>query len=182
MLRVQIAGDRRRSNMVLVMILHATKTLRDRLRPALLHPGAVPNQGSNPLGPWYATALMWRPQMALFVNAATLFPILVPLAPAAGLLSRLPNAIAAALEAQEVPSLVLSAEVKAARHVVVAATGNRSVLGVMNEFAHLGRLYLRDGLHLDDIARALSEVPCGPLYKTWVTPARALEAAVAPGR
>ena len=34
------------------------------------------------LGDWYANVLFWRPQVALFVNAATFIPVLMPLAPA----------------------------------------------------------------------------------------------------
>jgi hypothetical protein len=33
------------------------------------------------LGQWYATAVFWKPQVALFVNESTLLPVLMPLAP-----------------------------------------------------------------------------------------------------
>src|SRR6185369_8743625 len=46
------------------------------------------------LGDWYASAWAWRPQVALFVSEATLFPILMPLAPAATLLARFPDGLA----------------------------------------------------------------------------------------
>jgi hypothetical protein len=40
------------------------------------------------LGDWYATALSWRPQVALFVNEATLLPVLMPMAPAGIVMGR----------------------------------------------------------------------------------------------
>jgi hypothetical protein len=33
------------------------------------------------LGDWFATVMFWRPQVALFVNATTLLPVFMPLAP-----------------------------------------------------------------------------------------------------
>jgi hypothetical protein len=31
------------------------------------------------LGSWYATVLLWKPQVALLVNEKTLLPVLMPL-------------------------------------------------------------------------------------------------------
>jgi hypothetical protein len=39
------------------------------------------------LGSWYATVLLWKPQVALLVNEKTLLPVLMPLAPAKDLLA-----------------------------------------------------------------------------------------------
>jgi len=56
-----------------VLIVHATKKLLDRLkRPA----ERLEEVSTGFLGPWYATALFWRPQVALFVNERTLLPVL----------------------------------------------------------------------------------------------------------
>ena len=63
----------------------------------------------------------------------------------------------------------------------LAKTNNRSVVGVMNEFIHLGDHY-RDDVGGDDLiglARWLSETPCGPLYGSHVSPDRELAALVA---
>ncbi len=59
-----------------------------------------------------------------------------------------------------------------------AKTANRSVLGVMNEFTHLAEAY-RDtepGHDLLDLALRLATTPCGPLYRTNVSPDRELAA------
>jgi hypothetical protein len=44
------------------------------------------------LGNWYGTALFWRPQLTLLVDEGTLFPVLMPLAPAATPLDGFPEA------------------------------------------------------------------------------------------
>ena len=46
-------------------------------------------QSTTLLGEWYATALLWKPQVALLVNETTLLPALMPLAPAATLSTRI---------------------------------------------------------------------------------------------
>lgn len=79
-----------------MLVIHATKKLRDRLPSAPAHGG---EELSTALGAWYATALFWRPHVALFVNEATLVPLLVPLAPAAGLIDRFVIEVAALLGA-----------------------------------------------------------------------------------
>ena len=56
-------------------------------------------QSSTALGSWYATALFWKPQVALFVNESTLVPVLMPLAPAATVIDRFPAALATLPEA-----------------------------------------------------------------------------------
>lgn len=39
-------------------------------------------QSTIVLGQWYATAVSWKPQVALFANEGTLLPVLTPLASA----------------------------------------------------------------------------------------------------
>ena len=62
--------------------MRATRKLLDRISPPTLRDG---EQSTTRLGVWYATALSWRPQVALLVNEPTLLPVLMPLAPAATL-------------------------------------------------------------------------------------------------
>src|SRR5437762_12445809 len=103
------------------------------------------------MGEWYATALFWKPQIALLVNESTLLPVLMPLAQAATLATRIGQQIIT---------------------VRTAKTANRSVLGVMNEFTHLAEAY-RDtdpGPDLPDLALRLATTPCGPLYHPNVRP------------
>ena len=70
-------------NVDTVYSLNATKKLRDRAKQPVLPAVADPTTW---LGNWYGTVLFWRPQLALLVNEQTLFPVLMPLAPAAAVL------------------------------------------------------------------------------------------------
>jgi hypothetical protein len=90
-----------------VLIVRATKKLLDRIGPPNLGEG---ERSTTLMGQWYATALFWKPQVALFVNEPTLLPVLVPLAPAATLLARFPQQLAAVLAAYGTPDAVIDEE------------------------------------------------------------------------
>ena len=87
-----------------MLIVRATKKLLDRIGPPSLGEGGP---STTLLGQWYATALFWKPQVALFVNEPTLLPVLMPLAPAATLLARFPQQLAAVLTAHGIPDAVI---------------------------------------------------------------------------
>jgi hypothetical protein len=158
-----------------MLIVRATKKLLDRIGGPTLGAG---EQSTTLLGQWYATALRWRPQVALMVNETTLLPVLMPLAPAATLPARAGDQIAAVLAAHGVPGPTIAAELEQMRQWRTAATANRSVVGVMNEFTFLADAW-RDG-HVDLLALALrlAATPCGPLYSTHGSPDHALAAHV----
>jgi hypothetical protein len=78
------------------------------------------------------------------VNEATLLPVLMPLAPAATLPARVGDQIASVLTAHGVPGPIVAAESEQMRQWRTAATANRSVVGIMNEFAFLADAW-RDG-------------------------------------
>lgn len=160
-----------------MLIVRATKKLLDRLGPPTLQEG---EQSTALLGQWYATALFWKPQIALLVNEPTLLPVLMPLAPAATLPTRIGQQIITVLAAHGVPHTILDEERQHMRDCRTAKTANRSVLGVMNEFTHLAEAY-RDtgpGHDLLDLALRLATTPCGPLHRTNVSPDRELAALV----
>ena len=123
-----------------MFVVHATKKLLDRLRE---RPTAPVHQSTNALGAWYATALFWRPQIALFVNEATLLPVFVPLAPAATVVDRFPNALRVILQAYAVERSFLDNEIAGMTEHQVAKTASRSVVGIMNEFTFLASYRLR---------------------------------------
>jgi hypothetical protein len=95
-----------------VLIVRATKKLRDRIGPPSLDGD---ERSTTVLGEWYATALFWKPQVALFVNEPTLLPVLLPLAPAATLLARFPQQAAAVLAAHGAPDAIISEELRQMR-------------------------------------------------------------------
>ena len=152
--------------------LHCTKKLLDRMHPQI----ETPRNASTRLGNWYATALFWKPQMALIVNERTLLPVMLPLAPAATVAQRFPAALKTVLQAMDVPAEFIAAEIESMNDVIYAKTSNRSVVGVMNEFVFLADGYRdRNGL-IDPLAvsRQLAQTPCGPLYKGAICPDKAV--------
>lgn len=152
--------------------LHCTKKLLDRVGPPVDPPG----HASTRLGNWYATALFWKPQMALMVNERTLLPVILPLAPAASVGKRFPEALKGLLKALDLPAEFIESEIEGMGDVAYAKTSNRSVVGVMNEFAFLAEGYRdRNGL-IDPLALSLklAHTPCGPLYKGAVFPDKAV--------
>ena len=158
-----------------MLIVRATKKLLDRIGPPSLGEG---EQSTTLMGQWYATAMFWKPQVALFVSEPTLLPVLMPLAPAATLLARFPQQLAAVLAAHETPGAVIDEEQRQMRDRRLAKTANRSVVGIMNEFTFLAGAYRGDTPAPDLLALAmrLAATPCGPLYSKHVSPDRELAA------
>lgn len=117
-----------------MLIVRATKKL---LRLAGPSTAADQDRGTTLLGPWYATVLFWRPRVVLLVNEMTLLPVLLPLAPAATLTTRIAEQVATVLSAHHVPAAILDQERRHMTSCQLGNTANRSVVGVMNEFAHL---------------------------------------------
>jgi len=152
--------------------LHCTKKLLDRIRPRLDAPVAATTQ----LGAWYATALFWKPQMALLVNERTLLPVMLPLAPATTVAQRFPAALTKVLQAMNLPAEFIETEISDMRDLVYAKTSNRSVVGIMNEFAVLAAGYRDRNSLIDHLALSLklAHTPCGPLYKGAVFPDKAV--------
>ena len=151
---------------------HCTRKLLERIKPVIQDP----KQNSNCLGAWYATALFWKPQLALLVNERTLLPVMMPLAPAASLAQRFPQALAKVLNALDVNPLLIQTELSQMTEVRFAKTANRKVLGIMNEFIFSIDNY-RNHVGDEDLLQLslwLAHTPCSPLYKTAVFPDQAV--------
>jgi hypothetical protein len=158
-----------------VLIVRGTKKLRDRVRGVT--PGGAGDESTTVLGDWFATALFWRPQVAMFVNARTLLPVFVPLAPTATLFDRASAAIASVLQRHGVADDVVAAELAAMAEVRLAPTNDRSVLGVMNGFAAFADQCVHDGVDdLEELSMRVSELIVGPLMKRAGSPDRELAA------
>jgi hypothetical protein len=161
--------------------IHATRKLLDRVGCRV--DGSI-MASSTALGDWYATALFWKPQVALLVNEKTLFPVLMPLAPATTLIDRFPAEPGIVLDAHGIDREFIEAELAAMGEGRYAKTTNRSTVGVMNEFALLAGSYRREQSINDllSLALELADTPCGPLYPRHITPAAELQAMVASSR
>jgi hypothetical protein len=158
-----------------MLVVHGTRKFLDRAG----RPTAIPDDRSTTLlGDWHATVLFWKPQVGLFVNDATLLPVLVPFAPAASVIDRFRTSVEEVLDAHGLSRSFIDAEVAQMIEHRLATTDNRSVIGIMNEFARLGEAY-RDPVGIPDLkalSMRLAETPCGPLYSRHVSPDRELAA------
>ncbi len=152
----------KRDRLGAVMVVRGTKKFLDRAG-RLNGSEAQPTTGV--LGDWYANVWFWRPQVALFVNAKTLLPVIVPLAPASSVIARFPTAFAEVAMRLGVGADVVHDEVAEMATWTLAKTASRSVLGVMNEFAHLADSYRerQDFIDLVELSLWLAHVPCTPL-------------------
>ncbi len=121
--------------------VRGTKKFLDRVG----RPVADPPSSTTVLGDWYANVLFWRPQAALFVNATTFVPVLMPLAPAAGVVARFPMAMAEVLAALGVDLRFVEAETTEMSSFGLAKTASRQVLGVMNEFTFMAEHAISTG-------------------------------------
>ena len=97
---------------LMTFTIHCTKKLLDRVKLPISTTPAAP---TTCLGNWYATALFWKPQVALLVNERTLLPVLMPLAPAADLAKRFPEYLASVLFAHGAPHALIEHELSAMR-------------------------------------------------------------------
>lgn len=159
-----------------MLVVRGTKKLRDRVKGAPVVDG---DASTTALGDWFATALFWRPQVALLVNHRTLLPMFVELAPAATLLDRVPDAIEVVLRRHGVSDAFLSAERDAMGDVRIGPTNDRSVVGVMNEFAFHGECLWKDGLRdLEALSLRMASLILGPLHHRSGSPNRELAAVV----
>jgi hypothetical protein len=90
--------------------LHFTKKLLDRVK---ISDASSVSTLTTVIGSWYATALFWKPQVALPLNERTLLPLLMPLAPASTLVQRLPHELADILVMYEANQVFIAREVVA---------------------------------------------------------------------
>lgn len=164
--------------------LHCTKKLLERIKPDIVTLG----HSDTALGGWYATVLFWKPQIALLVSERTLLPVLMPLAPAATLALRFPAQLALVLKEHNAPSEFIAREIWRMDTVQYSKTANRSVVGILNEFVRQAEFWLAayayekgDDDDLLAISAKLAETPCSPLYKSPVSPDRALQELVTAG-
>ena len=112
---------RLRDTLQIVFVVHGTKKFLDRVAPS--PPLEPTEQSTTRLGAWYAAVLFWPdPQVALFVNELTLLPLLVPLAPAATVINRMPHTATAAFTALGLMDFIALELAEMSQHRVVRRT------------------------------------------------------------
>jgi uncharacterized protein DUF6933 len=99
-------------------------------------------------------------------------------APAATLTARIIEQIATVLAAHAAPHEIIEEELRRIRVCRLAKTANRSVVGIMTEFAHLAEIHRHHNFDQDllNLALRLATTPCGPLHRSTVSPDRELHA------
>jgi len=153
--------------------LHCSKQLLDRVSSGLSEPAGT---GGNILGNWYAKAIFSKPQVALFVNERTLLPVLMPLAPASSLVERFPQYLFKVLLSQGVSESFMQQELNSLDEVVYCKSTNRSIIGILNMFTYHLESYQSIHYANDwyELSMMMADTPCGPLYKSTITPGNAL--------
>ncbi|MEO7192071.1 MAG: hypothetical protein ABI051_13540 [Vicinamibacterales bacterium] len=144
-----------------VVILRPTRKLRSFL-PAT---DVVPATSDTALGDWYVNRIVIdkRP-LLLLVSSTSLLPILVPARDVRRLRSRLAELVSARLKRCGIDDETIAAEAEAMSQVAVGPTVDRSVVGIMVDFAKALPSYLEPGrwddATLEAVEARLAETPC----------------------
>lgn len=117
------------------------------------------------LGDWYVNRLVVdRQPLLLLVSALSLLPIVLPARDVRTLPDRLGDVVRGRLRRLGVAAKVIDAEITAMTPVTVAPTVNRSVVGIMVDFAKAIPSYLPerawDATALPYVEAHLAETPC----------------------
>ena len=160
-----------------MFVVHGTKKFLDRAH-STTPPAPDPPPVTTILGAWYATALFWQPQIALFVNEPTRLPLFVPLGLSATVIPRMTQTAAAVFTALGLSKEFITREVTEMGSHQLTKTANRSVLGSMNDFAYLAQAHrtAKSPTDLLELSLRLAQTPCGPLYRSHISPDREITA------
>ena len=144
-----------------MVILRRTR----KLSAVLPETAAGPVTSDTALGDWYVNRVVVdRQPLLLLVSSTTLLPILVPARDVRGLPGRLAAIVAARLRRCGIDESIIRAEVEAMESVVVGATVDRSVLGILVDFAKCVPFHLEvgqwDETTLVAVEARLAETPC----------------------
>lgn len=144
-----------------MVILRPTRKLSSLL-PAT---DIVPVSSDTALGDWYVNRLVVdRRPLLLLVSSTSLLPMLIPAREVRGLPDRLATVVEARLKRCGVDDRTIAAEVRAMASVAVGPTADRSVLGIMVDFAKAVPYHLQPGQWGEAALRLaeerLAETPC----------------------
>jgi hypothetical protein len=125
----------------------------------------VPVCGDTALGDWYVNRIVVdRQPLLLLVSSTSLLPILLPARDVRSLPARLGELVAARLRRWSIDVRAIDAEQQAMQTVVVGPTVDRSVVGIMVDFAKAVPYHLEPGKWNDEtlehVEGRLAETPC----------------------
>jgi hypothetical protein len=143
-----------------MVILRPTRKLNSSL-----HGGHVTRMSDTALGDWYVNRIVVdRQPLLLLVSSASLLALLLPAREVRGLPARLADLVGARLERCGIDALAIEAERRAMTPVVIGQTVDRSVLGIMVDFAKSVPYHLEPGqwdeTSLRSVEERLAETPC----------------------
>jgi hypothetical protein len=144
-----------------MVILRRTRKLSTVLPEAAVALAA----SDTALGDWYVNRVVVdRQPLLLIVSSTTLLPIVTPARDVRGLPDRLAGLVAGRLRHLGIDESIIEAEVEAMDSVVIGATIDRSVLGIVVDFAKCLPFYLEAGrwdeTTLEAAEARLAETPC----------------------
>jgi hypothetical protein len=144
-----------------MVILRPTKKFGSLLPTA----ETVPVCTDTALGDWYVNRIVVdRKPLLLLVSSTSLLPMLLPARDVRGLPERLGALVAARLRRYRIDAGAIAAEQQAMRPVVIGPTVDRSVLGIMVDFAKAVPYHLEPGKWKEDalefVEARLAETPC----------------------
>ncbi len=136
-----------------------------KLSASLPNSGATPPTSDTALGDWYVNRIVVdRQPLLLLVSSASLLPILIPARDVRTLPGRLAGIVEARLRRCGIEASVIKAEVDAMSSVTIGATVDRSVLGILVDFAKSVPFHLEPGQWdehmLPGVEARLAETPC----------------------
>jgi hypothetical protein len=108
----------------------------------------------------------------------TRLPLFVALAPGATVIQRMTQTATAVFIALGLSRGFITQETAEMGSHQLAKTTNRSVLGTMNDFAYLADAHRAPNKATDllQMSLRLAQTPCGPLYRSHVSPDREITA------
>ena len=144
-----------------MVILRPTRKLSSLL-PAT---EVIPTSSDTALGDWYVNRVMVdRQPLLLLVSSTSLLPMLIPARNVRGLPARLAALVEARLRRCGLDDRTIAAETLAMASVAVGPTVDRSVLGIMVDFAKAVPYHLEPGQWGETTLRILEErlaaTPC----------------------
>jgi hypothetical protein len=124
-----------------------------------------PSSSDTALGDWYVNRIVvYRQPLLLLVSSTSLLPMLLPARDVRTLPVRLADVVEMRLRRLDIDVRAITAEIGAMMSVEVGPTSDRSVLGIMVDFAKSIPYYLEPG-YWDESALQfaedhLAETPC----------------------
>ena len=144
-----------------MVILRPTRRLMSLLPAAT----TLPPISDTALGDWYVNRIVvTRRPLLLIVSSNGLLPVVIPARDVRAMPERLAEVVRVRLRRLGIAAPIIAAETDAMRPVVIAPTVDRSVLGIMVDFAKTIEFVLSqrewDETALPDIEDGLAATPC----------------------